>query len=62
MADPAFGSKKHHAANQIRVRGDEIEDCLKRGFQLRMRGDFSGQVNLISAAQIRKLPDSESSG
>ncbi|ODT21118.1 MAG: hypothetical protein ABS35_18275 [Kaistia sp. SCN 65-12] len=52
VADPALGRVKHHAENQIAIRGDEIEDYLRRGFLLRMRGEISGQVNLIAASEI----------
>jgi len=52
VADPALGKVKHHAANQIAVREDEVVAYLRRGFLLRMRGERSGQVNLIAAAEI----------
>ncbi|GLS57238.1 hypothetical protein GCM10007886_54240 [Methylobacterium gregans] len=52
MADPALGRVKHHAANQIAARDDEIAAYLQRGFLLRMRGELSGQVNLIAAGEI----------
>jgi hypothetical protein len=53
VANPALGQVKHHAANQIAVRADQIEEYLQRGFLLRMRGEVSGQVNLISPAEIK---------
>lgn len=52
VADPALGRVKHHAKNQISIRDDEIEGYLRRGFLLRMRGEVSGQVNLIAASEI----------
>ncbi|MGF3026644.1 hypothetical protein ACQVP2_27970 [Methylobacterium aquaticum] len=52
MADPAHGKVKHHAANQIAVREDEIGAYLERDFLLRMRGERDGQFNLISAVEI----------
>lgn len=52
VADPAHGKLKHHAANQIAVREDEVSAYLRRGFLLRMRGEKNGQVNLIAAAEI----------
>jgi hypothetical protein len=54
VADPAHGSKKHHATRQIPVRGEEIAGYLDKHFALRMRGEISGQVNLIAASKIRK--------
>lgn len=56
MADPALGRTKHHSANQIAIRADEIEGYLRRGFLLRMRGEVSGQVNLIVASEIIRKP------
>src|SRR4051812_25256005 len=55
VANPALGRTKHHAINQIAIREDEIETFLARGFLLRMRGEVSGQVNLISASDIEVL-------
>jgi hypothetical protein len=52
VANPALGRKKHHAAFQIAVPGAEIAAYLERGFLLRMRGEISGQVNLIAASKI----------
>jgi uncharacterized coiled-coil protein SlyX len=45
---------KHHAASQIAVRADEIAEYLRKGYLLRMRGEVSGQVNLISPAEIKR--------
>lgn len=53
VADPSLGPEKHHATNQIAVRADEIASYLQRGFLLRMRGEASGQVNLIAASRIK---------
>ncbi len=52
VANPALGRTKHHAANQIAIRADEIGAYLQKGFLLRMRGEISGQVNLIAASKI----------
>lgn len=52
VADPALGRTKHHSANQISLRADEVAAYLARGFLLRMRGERTGQVNLISADEI----------
>lgn len=54
VADPAKGRRKHHAAYQIAITGDEIAGYLQRGFLLRMRGEISGQVNLIAASEIEE--------
>ncbi|WP_316206314.1 MULTISPECIES: hypothetical protein [unclassified Bradyrhizobium] len=53
MANPALGAKKHHAANQIAVDIGAVAGYLKRGYLLRMRGETSKQVNLISPSEIR---------
>ncbi|MCK1542036.1 hypothetical protein IVB12_08645 [Bradyrhizobium sp. 179] len=53
MANPALGAKKHHAANQIAVDIGAVAGYLKRGYLLRMRGEISNQVNLISPSEIR---------
>jgi hypothetical protein len=56
VADPALGRVKHHSANQIAIQADEIEGYLRRGFLLWMRGEVSGQVNLIVASEIIRKP------
>lgn len=53
VANPALGPKKHHTANQISVDIGEIAGYLKRGYLLRMRGEKSNQVNLISPSEIK---------
>ncbi|MCP4618890.1 MAG: hypothetical protein GY844_20955 [Bradyrhizobium sp.] len=55
VADPTLGRTKHHAANQIAITSSEIEAYIRQGFLLRMRGETSGQVNLIAASQIRMI-------
>lgn len=52
VADPAKGKVKHHSANQIAIREEEIVDYLRKGFGLRMKGERSGQSNLIPASNI----------
>jgi hypothetical protein len=52
MANPALGRVKHHAANQLSVDINEIVGYLAKGYLLRMRGETSGQVNLIAASEI----------
>jgi hypothetical protein len=52
VADPSLGQTKHHASNQIAISFDQIGSYLERGFLLRMKGDRSGQVNLIVASEI----------
>ena len=53
VADPSLGKVKHHAANQISIRKEEISRYLESGYLLRMRGEVSGKVNLIAASEIR---------
>jgi hypothetical protein len=52
VANPALGRVKHHSANQLPVHINEIGEYLKKGYLLRMRGETSGQVNLISASEV----------
>jgi hypothetical protein len=52
LANPALGRVKHHAANQLSVDINEIGGYLKKGYLLRMRGETSGQVNLIAPSEI----------
>jgi hypothetical protein len=59
VADPALGRTKHHAANQIAITAEEIGGYLQKGFLLRMRGEISGQVNLIAASEIKLVSHSE---
>ena len=59
VADPALGRTKHHAANQIAITAEEIAGYLQKGFLLRMRGEISGQVNLIAASEIKAVYHSE---
>jgi len=56
-ANPALGKTKHHAGNQIAIQDHEIGLYLEKGFLLRMRGENSGQVNLIAASEIQKRRD-----
>jgi hypothetical protein len=55
IADPALGRKKHHAQNQLAVTLQEIGGYLSRGYLLRMRGELSKQVNLISATEVKPI-------
>lgn len=52
VADPTNGKKKHHASHQIPISYEEIVDYLRKGFYLRMRGERTGQSNLIAASKI----------
>lgn len=53
VADPRFGNKKHHAENQMPVSTEEeLVALIRRGFHCRMRGERSGQVNLIRPEEI----------
>jgi len=56
MANPALGRVKHHSANQLSVDINEIVGYLEKGYLLRMRGETSGQVNLIAASEIIVVP------
>jgi hypothetical protein len=55
MADPALGRKKHHAENQLAVTFEEISGYLRRGYLLRMRGELSRQLNLLSPSEIETI-------
>lgn len=55
VADPALAEPKKLAANQIAIRADEILGYLAKGFHLRMRGEISGQINLIEPNEIKKV-------
>lgn len=53
VADPTLGKIKHHADNQIPVScEDDLIAYLRRGYLCRMRGEETGQVNLIAASEI----------
>jgi hypothetical protein len=53
VADPTLGDAKKKAENQIAVPTIlDVISFLQRGFHLRMRGENSGQVNLICPDQI----------
>jgi hypothetical protein len=41
------------AENQTAITAAEIVSYLRKGYSLRMRGETSGRVNLISPKQIR---------
>jgi hypothetical protein len=56
MANPALGRVKHHSAHQLSVDINEIVGYLAKGYLLRMRGETSGQVNLIAASEIIVVP------
>lgn len=57
LGDPSIGIESHHKKNAIFVHSIEMALHLvrTRGFSIRMRGDVTGQRNLISAAQIECL-------
>jgi hypothetical protein len=57
MANPALGRTKHHAENQLSVDINQIAGYLKMGHLLRMRGERSKQVNLITALEIKIISD-----
>jgi hypothetical protein len=53
VANPSLGQTKHHANSQLAIEFHEIINYLRRGYLLRMRGEVSKQVNLISPADIK---------
>ena len=59
LADPAFGSEKHHKKNAIYVSTERaaVELVRRYGFHLRMRGYLTGQRNLISPEEIKDMPN-----
>lgn len=53
VADPKLGNTKHHAANQISVTTTkELAAAVSKGFHVRMRGQTTGQVNLVRPEEI----------
>ncbi len=53
VADPSLGSAKKLAKNQLPVRTKlELRQFVELGYSVRMRGEMSGQVNLIIASDI----------
>ena len=55
LGDPEVKKKSHHKPNAIFVENEAAAVRLVRryGFSLRMRGESTGQRNLISAAKIK---------
>jgi hypothetical protein len=55
LGDPKVGDKKHHKPNAIFVENELAAVRLVRayGFSLRMKGELTGQRNLISADRIK---------
>ncbi|MEP3051668.1 MAG: hypothetical protein ABJP48_01635 [Erythrobacter sp.] len=54
LGDPKRGSEKHHKKSAVFVETVDMAAHLVReyGFSLRMKGDLTGQRNLISASEI----------
>jgi len=53
VADPKLSNKKHHAQNQIPVETEvELIGLIRNGFHCRMRGERSGEVNLVRPGEI----------
>lgn len=53
VADPKLGTAKHHAKNQIPVSSEgALQDYVRHGYHVRMRGADSGQVNLIRPEEV----------
>jgi hypothetical protein len=59
LGDPLVGGEKHHQKNAVFTKTIEAAVHLIRahGFSLRMRGNLTGQRNLISAQEIEGLTD-----
>jgi hypothetical protein len=55
LGDPEIKGSAHHKPNAIFVENEAAAVRLVRryGFSLRMRGEVTGQRNLISAAKIK---------
>ncbi len=58
LADPAIGPERHHKKNAIFTSSISVAIHLvcAHGFSIRMRGDKTGQRNLISRNDIQGLP------
>ena len=53
LGDPQFGGQKHLKANRVEVSTlEEAAELVELGFALWMKGDLTGQQNLISAQHI----------
>lgn len=53
LGDPTHGKVKHHREHAIYTFDrDTAERLVDLGFHLRMKGDLTGQVNLISPSSI----------
>ena len=54
LGDPSFGCQMHHKVNRVEVSTlEEAADLVRsRRFSLWMKGNLTGQQNLISAARI----------
>ena len=57
LADPALGSDKHHKQNAVLTTSAATALHLVRtyGFSIRMRGNLTGQWNLIRREEIQDL-------
>ena len=53
LGDPKFGARKHLKAHRVEVTTrEEAARLVRRGFSLWMKGDLTGQQNLISPGRI----------
>lgn len=53
LGDPFHGNAKHHQKHAVYTRDrSTVERMVDLGFHLRMKGDLTGQVNLISPTSI----------
>lgn len=54
FGDPKLGDKKHHAENVIRKTTlDEAITAIRAGLHPRMKGQESGQWNMISPTNVK---------
>ena len=54
LGDPKFGARKHLKVHRVEVTTrEEAARLVRRGFSLWMKGDLTGQQNLISASRIQ---------
>lgn len=59
LADPSIGREMHHVEHSIRLNNitEAVRLVVEKGYSIRMRGNLTGQWNLIRRDEIRDLPD-----